>query len=762
MRISTRHGRTCRSLFAVAAASALARPVAAMTLRIVTYNISGDTTTFDSASGVPPSGPLSTVMQALGAETLAGDAQPIDVLGLEELNNTPSNTEQAIVNSLNSLYGAGTYAFSNQVDLTDSTTAGSGPSGLIYNTKTVQIVSSTALGTVSGSGPGRQPLRFLLQPVGYGSNADFYMYVDHAKADQGASDATRRTIEADEVRQDADGLPANSHIIFTGDWNLAGSTNGTTTSGSAEGAYKDLTAAPGTTLASGTKAGSEQVNDPVATSFQADSSAASNIKLYTESATTLSARFDLQLDSPAVVPANNQPGLQLVPDTYMSFGNSYYVGNTLSTTETLNGNVSVNNTGPLTDLSNRSAVLTALTQLTDHLPVVADYNIVGINPLPVVWNGGTGNWSTATQWSFGTVPNSSTVEVEIDNGNPTASVVTLDQSETVQDLTLDSNDTLNISSAKTLTIDGPNGSVLTGIVNNSGTLAVTGGTTQLLSNSTLGGTYTVSSGAILKINGTLGLTTLTSNGTTLFAANTGTGVLSRAFSSISIGSGGAVTVAAATQTAGPVVNPNRSVLVTPALTVATTGTLNLNNNDMIVQGVGATGLTAITAQIAQGRNTGAGGLWNGTGITSSSAAVTANNTALAVELNNDDNGNALVSSFDGTPVTSSDVLVKYTFNGDANMDGVVNGDDYTLIDNGFNTQATGWRNGDFNYDGVINGDDYLLIDNTFNFEGSVSYATTGAQPTEMIANNTSSVPEPTTVAMLLVGSAGLLARRRRR
>jgi hypothetical protein len=100
------------------------------TLRVVTYNISGDTTTFDT-NGVPPSGPLNTVMQAIGAESLAGNFQPIDVLGLEELNNTPSITEQPIVNALNALYGAGTYAFSTQVDQSDSTSAGSGPSGLI-------------------------------------------------------------------------------------------------------------------------------------------------------------------------------------------------------------------------------------------------------------------------------------------------------------------------------------------------------------------------------------------------------------------------------------------------------------------------------------------------------------------------------------------------------------------------------------------------------------------------------------------------------
>jgi len=59
------------------------------------------------------------------------------------------------------------------------------------------------------------------------------------------------------------------------------------------------------------------------------------------------------------------------------------------------------------------------------------------------------------------------------------------------------------------------------------------------------------------------------------------------------------------------------------------------------------------------------------------------------------------------------VLVKYTWNGDANIDGVVNADDYFQIDSGFISQKGGWYNGDFNYDTVINADDYFLIDSAF-------------------------------------------------
>ena len=71
-------------------------------------------------------------------------------------------------------------------------------------------------------------------------------------------------------------------------------------------------------------------------------------------------------------------------------------------------------------------------------------------------------------------------------------------------------------------------------------------------------------------------------------------------------------------------------------------------------------------------------------------------------------------------VASTDVLLKYTYGGDANLDGVVNGDDYSRIDSYFPQQSAltiGWLNGDFNYDGVVNGDDYAIIDSNFSEQG---------------------------------------------
>jgi hypothetical protein len=52
--------------------------------------------------------------------------------------------------------------------------------------------------------------------------------------------------------------------------------------------------------------------------------------------------------------------------------------------------------------------------------------------------------------------------------------------------------------------------------------------------------------------------------------------------------------------------------------------------------------------------------------------------------------------------------------GDANHDGVIDFDDYALIDLGFNNGLSGFAHGDFNYDGVIDFDDYVILDAAFN------------------------------------------------
>ncbi len=265
---------------------------------------------------------------------------------------------------------------------------------------------------------------------------------------------------------------------------------------------------------------------------------------------------------------------------------------------------------------------------------------------------------------------------------------------------------VNLAGSTVLTIT--TGGTFGGAIGGGGAVNLSGGTLTLNGINTYIGDTTVAAGATLIVNGALGsATNLTSNGSTQFAANGGTsGPAALSLDSITIGSGGFVGIGAAASSA------NRWVLIAGSLSFnASTGLLDLATNDLIIHNGN---LAAITGQIAAAYN---GGSWNGSGGITSSAAAASANTALGLELNNNGGGGVLMSAFDGQNVVSTDLLIKYTYFGDANLDGIVNGSDYTLIDNGFNNALAGWRNGDFNYDGLVNGDDYTLIDNAFNTQG---------------------------------------------
>jgi hypothetical protein len=272
------------------------------------------------------------------------------------------------------------------------------------------------------------------------------------------------------------------------------------------------------------------------------------------------------------------------------------------------------------------------------------------------------------------------------------------------------------------------------------------------------------------VNTTKSVAVSVTGGTLNYAARTGTagdtGLKLYKLSSLSIASGQVALASAASPA-------NRSLLVVGQLTypAASTGTLDLGANDLIVQNAGTGGLATLDTEAAQGFH-GPTGAWTGTGLTTSAGTAANNpssNTGLAMVLAGATS--PVTTTFDGEPVGSNDVLVKYTFFGDANLDGSVNAADYIAIDNGFQHTLTGWQNGDFNYDGVVNGDDYTLIDNAFNSQGSTSYAALSAGaigdgPAELIATDTAqistAVPEPSTLALLTIGAAGLIHRRRRR
>ena len=98
-----------------------------------------------------------------------------------------------------------------------------------------------------------------------------------------------------------------------------------------------------------------------------------------------------------------------------------------------------------------------------------------------------------------------------------------------------------------------------------------------------------------------------------------------------------------------------------------------------------------------------GGAWDGSGVTTSMPQALDGLTTLAIATA-DQVG---IGAFGGQSVGGENVLVMYTYVGDLNLDGMIDGADYGVIDNYVQFPGTdGYQNGDFNYDGIIDGADY--------------------------------------------------------
>jgi len=219
--------------------------------------------------------------------------------------------------------------------------------------------------------------------------------------------------------------------------------------------------------------------------------------------------------------------------------------------------------------------------------------------------------------------------------------------------------------------------------------------------------------------------------------------------------------------------------------------LNLADNNLVVDYTGgASPLTQIQGWIRSGANEdpATGTLrWSGNGITSSMAADPNVNTAgLLVGVGvrqavdpGDSHGFKMddMTTLDGMSVGSNSVVAKFTYMGDANLDGAITAADYAVIDwyatfGVSGAETMGWMTGDFNLDGRIDASDYALIDWAATFQGgslgaagpgllglSASFQDAGL---EGALGGATVVPEPGTLLILCAGAAGFLRSRRRR
>ena len=217
--------------------------------------------------------------------------------------------------------------------------------------------------------------------------------------------------------------------------------------------------------------------------------------------------------------------------------------------------------------------------------------------------------------------------------------------------------------------------------------------------------------------------------------------------------GGHVEIAAGSRVVIPANGTISGVSNVGSLTIAWArgawlGRLDLTDNDLIVQADAARRdavLRDVSDQIRTARNS-ASGPWNGNGIAATAARARPLTGLAAV-------ANPGLAEFGGQSIGPDDVLVKYTYNGDANLDGRITSDDYFRIDSGFLAQPANptYDQGDFNYDGQITSDDYFQIDSAFLGQGEPMAGGIAAAV---------AVPEPAGLALVMLPLA-VAARRRR-
>ncbi len=196
-------------------------------------------------------------------------------------------------------------------------------------------------------------------------------------------------------------------------------------------------------------------------------------------------------------------------------------------------------------------------------------------------------------------------------------------------------------------------------------------------------------------------------------------------------------------------NTTATVLQTKNITFGASGLLDLSNHDLIISG-GQT-LASVRSLVASGLGT---GTWNGTqGITSSTAAADGTTFGYATA------GSLGVSTFDGLPVVSTDILVKYTYLGDATLDGKVDLNDLNTVLNNLGTTSSLWINGNFDGAATIDLND---LNDVLNHLGVVVPTNVSAVSvaTALLAGFTpSAAPEPASLSVLAMGGGMLLRRR---
>jgi autotransporter-associated beta strand protein len=268
----------------------------------------------------------------------------------------------------------------------------------------------------------------------------------------------------------------------------------------------------------------------------------------------------------------------------------------------------------------------------------------------------------------------------------------------------------------------------------SGTLTLAGANLGVVFNDAgtlryLYGDYTTSGGATLRVSSDHRVGNVLGGGDTYIGPDAELIAASIRQNLLDISSGGRATIL-----------PNGGSTATSRVTSLNlnNGTLDLNDNDLVVDYNGEESLDTIKSQIVAGR------------ITSSAATISRG-------LGYADNTVTGYATFSGQSVDPTTVLVKYTWFGDTDLDGDVDVNDLGNLATNWQ-QAGVWTNGDFDRNDLVNVNDLgLLATNWQAGVGSPLGPSETRQPTlagalAALGLPPVGVPEPAGFGLLLAGA----------
>ncbi len=284
-----------------------------------------------------------------------------------------------------------------------------------------------------------------------------------------------------------------------------------------------------------------------------------------------------------------------------------------------------------------------------------------------------------------------------------------------------------------------------------------------------GSEFRVSSASTVVFFGAVsGVGEFTGPGTKIFEGTATDGALT-GFGNTVVGPGGAVSVTRFDERSVAVVGrlvveangtsaaTSRAAALSVAGGAAPVGVLDLRNNDLVIDYSGVSPLgspgmgNSIAGWIASGY---AGGAWSGRGIVATLADGSSFGLGYA-------QSSAVLASFpatfSGQMVDDTAVLIAYTRYGDADLNGVVNLNDFNKLAANFGRTGALWTDGDFDYSGVVNLSDFNRLAANF----GLSAGPNGPTPEDWSALS-AAVPEPTAVVIALGGLVPLCRRRTRR